>query len=422
MEGRHSDTAMTDVEFDHDTPQTLPESDFTQRLLNLATRVFREGRLDIVADDGRHWRLGGGSRPRAAIRVRDARVLRHILRNPSLHFGETYMDGLWEPEGSLMDVLQVGMSFVAQLDHLPAVKVAQRFKRRFIETNDAARAKRNIHHHYDLDAGLYREFLDADMQYSCAYWADGVTTLEAAQTAKREHIATKLDLQPGARVLDIGCGWGGMALHLARHHGARVLGVTLSEEQHKVACERAKAEGLEDRVEFRIQDYRAVDDSFDAIVSVGMFEHVGRPQYATFFERVQTMLKPGGTALLHTIGRNSPPGGSNPWIQKYIFPGGYIPAASEVLARIEPTGLIVTDLEVLRVHYAKTLAEWNRRFQARRARFAERLGERFCRMWEFYLQASEAAFYWDNLEVFQIQMTRELQRLPLTRDYLYRTD
>jgi cyclopropane-fatty-acyl-phospholipid synthase len=287
------------------------------------------------------------------------------------------------------------------------------------ELNNPLKSRRNVHAHYDLDYDLYSRFLDRDLHYSCAYFSNPDMGLEAAQQAKCAHIATKLDLQPGARVLDIGCGWGSMALYLAEHHEARVTAITLSPEQLGVARQRAVERKLERLVEFRLEDYRDTRGEFDAIVSIGMFEHVGRPQYHRFFEQVGSLLTPQGTALLHSIGRSTPAGSTNPWIRKYIFPGGYIPAASEIMAAMEPSGLILTDLEVWRLHYARTLAEWNRRFQAERERFAAQLGERFCRMWEFYLQVSEANFRWGDLVVFHAQMERSLERLPLTRDYLY---
>lgn len=244
-------------------------------------------------------------------------------------------------------------------------------------------------------------------------------TLEDAQQEKCAHIARKLNLRGGARVLDIGCGWGGMAMYLAERYDASVVGITLSEEQAKVARARAAERGLQSQVEIRLEDYRKTTGQFDAIVSVGMFEHVGRPQYNAFFRRVRDLLTKNGTALIHSIGRSTPPGGTNPWIQKYIFPGGYIPAASEMTCGIERNHLILTDFEVLRVHYARTLNSWGQRFAASRDDIAARLGERFCRMWEFYLQASEMSFYWGDLVVFQAQMTRSLERLPFTRSYLY---
>ncbi|NGY04378.1 class I SAM-dependent methyltransferase [Solimonas terrae] len=330
------------------------------------------------------------------------------------------MDQGWEPaDGDLLRVLEVGLKFEDNLEHRMKGRRVRALLAQMMELNNPLASQHNVEHHYNLDADLYRRFLDEGMFYSCAYFAQPELTLEAAQQAKCALIARKLDLKPGARVLDIGCGWGGLAIHLAQHHGVHVTGITLSSEQLAIAQESIDTLGLADRIAFRLEDYRNTEGAFDAVVSVGMFEHVGRPQYPTFFRRVHELLKPDGTALIHSIGRLSPPGTGNAWIRKYIFPGGYIPAASETLAVIEKSGLLLNDLEVWRLHYAQTLAHWTRRFQAERQHFADTLGERFCRMWEFYLHASEASFRWGGLSVFHLQLTRQLERLPLTRDYLY---
>jgi cyclopropane-fatty-acyl-phospholipid synthase len=286
--------------------------------------------------------------------------------------------------------------------------------------NPAGRSRANVAHHYDLSGALYDLFLDADRQYSCAYFARPGMTLEQAQEAKKAHIAAKLLLEPGMRVLDIGCGWGGMALTLARRHGARVLGVTLSQEQHRVATERARAAELSGQVEFRLADYRSVEGTFDRILSVGMFEHVGVPHYRTYFRTLCDRLAPDGVALVHTIGRAAPPGATNPWIAKYIFPGGYCPALSEVAAAVEKEGLWQTDIEVWRLHYAETLRHWHDRFMANIDTARALYDERFCRMWRFYLVASELTFRLNRQCVFQIQLARRQDAVPLTRDYLHR--
>jgi cyclopropane-fatty-acyl-phospholipid synthase len=291
--------------------------------------------------------------------------------------------------------------------------------RTYHQLNPAHRSRRNVAHHYDLSGELYELFLDADRQYSCAYFARPDMTLEEAQTAKKRHIARKLMLCPGDTVLDIGCGWGGMALTLAEMADVQVLGVTLSQEQLAVARSRAEKAGVSERVRFELMDYRHVEGSFDRIVSVGMFEHVGAPHYREFFETVERLLKKDGVALLHTIGRNDPPGITSPFIRKYIFPGGYIPALSEVAQRIERTGLFMTDVEILRLHYAETLKHWRHRFLENWERAKEIYDERFCRMWEFYLAGSEMSFRYDTMVNFQIQLTRRNDVLPLTRDYLY---
>ena len=391
-----------------------------QRILDIIGRYFDDACLELVAPNGRTWTLGRGE-PHGRVFLRDERVIWKILRNPRLSFGETYMNAEWEPEnGDLRHILEVCVRM------LSAAEIADRlnrFTRRLqgllLEVNSLRDSKRNVHHHYEIDEQLYQSFLDPDLFYSCAYFKRPDLDLSAAQRAKCEHIARKLDLRPNARVLDIGCGWGGLAMYLAEEHGAHVTGITLAKEQADIAQRRIQERGLSDRVEIRVEDYRNMRGSFDGIVSVGMFEHVGRPQYPVFFRQVREMLAPDGVALLHSIGRLAPPGSTNAWIQKYIFPGGYSPAASEVLAAIEFTGLILNDFEVLRVHYAKTLAFWHQRFQAARPWLAERMGERFCRMWEFYLLASEQSFLWGQLAVFQLQMTRKLARLAITRDYLY---
>jgi len=390
-----------------------------QSILARIGSKFNQGSLEFRAADGRSWTLGH-SEPKALIRLHHPSALPGIVLNPKLRFPESYMEGAWEPaDGDLLKVLESAVRMAASVRTGWLGKLLGQGLALLGEINNPLQARSNIHVHYDLDHDLYSRFLDRDLHYSCAYFSNPDMGLEAAQQAKCAHIAAKLDLQPGARVLDIGCGWGSMALYLAEHFDARVTGITLSPEQLAVARRRAAQRGLEQQVEFRLEDYRDTHGEFDAVVSIGMFEHVGRPQYHDFFRQVGRLLTPRGTALLHTIGRSTPGGSGNPWIRKYIFPGGYIPAASEIMAALEPSGLILTDLEVWRLHYARTLAEWNRRFQADRARFAERMGERFCRMWEFYLQVSEANFRWGDLVVFHAQMERSLERLPLTRDYLY---
>lgn len=391
-----------------------------QALLDLLGRGLQNAQLEFVAPEGKRWRLGHGE-PKASVLLQDGDALRWMLRNPGLRFGEAYVDGRWEPaDDDLLHVVGTGLRITNQWESRALSRRLKGLQSRLHEFNDARSAQRNIHHHYDLQPDFYASFLDEDLHYSCAYFAKDSFTLEQAQQAKCEIIARKLRLQPGARVLDIGCGFGSMALYLAEHHGAQVTGITLAEEQLRVARRRATERGLEGQVEFRLEDYRKTLGSFDAIVSVGMFEHVGRPNYATYFRRIHELLRPGGHALVHTIGRTTPPGGTNRWIQKYIFPGGAIPAASEMIAMIEPTGLVLTDFEVWRQHYAKTLAVWHSRFQREQRRWSEHFGEAFCRMWRFYLQASEASFRWGDLVVFHAQLAKPPIDLPLTRDYLWR--
>ena len=335
------------------------------------------------------------------------------------------MDGTVTPDGcGIYDVLDV---MCANLDtdyeRLPIMRFRtflRELKRRVDQYNPAGRAQKNVAHHYDLNGRLYSLFLDRDRQYSCAYFRRGDETLEEAQLAKKRHIATKLCLdRPDLRILDIGCGWGGLALTLARDYGAQVTGITLSREQLTEARDRAIGEGLEDRVSFELLDYRAVNQKFDRIVSVGMFEHVGIGHYQTFCDMVARSLNPDGVALLHAIGRSDGPSCTNAWIDKYIFPGGYSPALSEVLPAVERSGLVATDIEILRLHYAETLRHWRWRFTANRDTIASIYDERFCRMFEFYLSGSELAFRTGGHMVFQIQLGARQDAVPLTRDYLH---
>ena len=389
-------------------------------------RFFVQGRLDIVWPDGGTTRFeGAAAGPQAAARLVGPRILRQIMLHPALAIGEGYMDGGIVPDGcSIYDVLDVLLAnIVATADAPPAMlrlrALGQRLTRRIAQRNQRDRARRNVAHHYDIDGRIYDLFLDRDRQYSCAYFRRGDETLEQAQAAKKALVAAKLLLdRPGLEVLDIGSGWGGLALTLARDHGARVTGVTLSSEQLGIARGRAAAEGLAHLVRFELADYRTLDRAFDRVVSVGMFEHVGVGHYDQFFDVVRRCLRPDGVALLHAIGRSDGPSVTNPWIAKYIFPGGYSPGLSEVLAPIERQGLIATDIEVLRLHYARTLRLWRERFVAARDKVLATHDERFFRMFEFYLAGSELAFRRKDHMVFQIQLARRLDAVPFTRDYL----
>jgi cyclopropane-fatty-acyl-phospholipid synthase len=362
------------------------------------------------------------------VALRDRATVRRLLFNPSLAVGEAYMNGTLEPEGcsvhELLDLLITNLALNQAGLPIARLRNALRtLKRRIDQYNPAHRARQNVAHHYDLNGRLYSLFLDRDRQYSCAYFPHGDETLEEAQAAKKRHIAAKLCLdRPDLSVLDIGCGWGGMALTLARDFGARVTGITLSQEQLAEARKRAITEGLEDRVRFELQDYRAMNQRFDRIVSVGMFEHVGVGHFREFFDTVARCLEPDGVALVHAIGRSDGPGATNPWIDKYIFPGGYCPALSEVLPPLEKSHLYTTDIEVLRLHYAETLRHWRRRFAANRDTIAALYDERFCRMFEFYLSGSELAFRREGQMVFQIQLGRQQAAVPLTRDYIQATE
>ena len=385
-------------------------------------RLVRRGRLEVATADGIAETFGDGVGPPLGVKLLDGAAERRLMLNPELALGELYMDGrLVLTKGDLYDLLELGAHNIAGLADGPWGKALARARLAFRglhQRNNRRRAKRNIASHYDLDQRLYNLFLDSDRQYSCAYFEYPGQSLDDAQTAKKRHIAAKLLPKDGGTALDIGCGFGGLGLYLAGVAGARVTGVTLSEEQFAVATERARQTGLADRVEFRLQDYRDVPEKFDRIVSVGMFEHVGVNRYDEFFTKVRGLLKDDGVMLLHSIGRNSVPGVTNAWIRKYIFPGGYIPSLSEVLPAIERAGLYVTDVEILRLHYAETLRVWRERFMAHRDEAAKLYDERFCRMWEFYLAGSETSFRVDGHMVMQLQLAKRQEPVPLTRDYI----
>jgi cyclopropane-fatty-acyl-phospholipid synthase len=388
-------------------------------------RLVTVGALDLIGPDGRrHHIRGDGTAPKAAARITDQATVRRIVINPRLAIGEAYMDGtLTLEEGTLYDFVEVLARNMGAIENTPLVQVAfllQRFTRLIEQYNPVSRAQRNVAHHYDLSDALYDLFLDRDRQYSCAYFTSPRDTLEQAQAAKKQHILAKLLVEPHHKVLDIGSGWGGLGLHIAEHTGADVTGVTLSTEQHAVSNRRAREAGLEDRLRFKMQDYRQVTTRYDRIVSVGMFEHVGAAHYVQFFRKVKDMLADDGVMLLHSIGRMEPPGGTNPWLRKYIFPGGYSPALSEVVAAVEKVGLWITDIEILRLHYAETLRHWRTRFLANRERVKALAGydDRFCRMWEFYLTACELGFRYLNQMVFQMQIAQRPDATPLTRDYM----
>jgi cyclopropane-fatty-acyl-phospholipid synthase len=389
----------------------------------LLRSVVQAGTLVLLRQGKPPQTFGNGAAPRVTIRLADRAAEWRLATNPDLALGELYMEGrLTIEEGDiagLLDLLirNLGAGSDSALRRMTGC--FRRITRALSQFNPASRAKAHVAHHYDLSARLYDLFLGADKQYSCAYFRNPEASIEEAQYAKKRHIIAKLHIdRPDLSVLDIGCGWGGMGLQLARDTGAKVTGITLSEEQLVVAKDRAERSGLGDRCDFRLEDYRAVQGRFDRIVSVGMFEHVGVPYYDAYFRTVNRLLDERGVMLLHTIGRTGPPGATNPWIAKYIFPGGYVPALSEVTPVIERNGLIVTDVEVLRLHYAETLKLWRARFEANRAEIAALYDEKFCRMWEFYLAGSEATFRHDGEVVFQIQICKRLDALPITRDYM----
>jgi cyclopropane-fatty-acyl-phospholipid synthase len=385
------------------------------------SRFIRRGSFTVTTAGGRTYAFGDRRGPPVAVRFTTAQAQRAVLLDPELKLGEAYMDGtLVVEQGSIADVIAtlVWQDRFTGPDWVLPPRLARYLLRRFQQFNPRSRARRNVAHHYDLDGRLYSLFLDGDQQYSCAYFESWDQSLDDAQLAKKRHLAAKLLLKPNATVLDIGCGWGGLALYLAETAGAQVTGITLSQEQHRLARRRAVERGRERDTTFRLVDYRDVEGHFDRIVSVGMFEHVGVGFYDAFFRKCAQLLADDGIMLLHFIGRSGKPSVTNPWIAKYIFPGGYIPALSEVLPAIERAQLVVTDTEVLQLHYAKTLNAWRERFLAHRDEVMRLYDQRFVRMWEFYLAASEMAFREGDMVVFQIQMAKQKGITPATRNYI----
>lgn len=396
-------------------------------LTSMISRLVRRGNLKLTYPDGETLTFGDGTGKPVHIRVNSKRAQWGLALDPAFFLGHHYGTGDIDlVEGDMYDLLEVVFTgnpdFKYYNDGWNRFLERARYLLRWLrENNGVRRARDNVQHHYDLTGELYDLFLDEDKQYSCAYFETPDQSLDDAQLAKKRHIAAKMSMdRPGLSVLDIGSGWGGMALYLARNLGAKVTGVTLSDEQYAVSRERAKDQGLEGEVRFLLEDYRNAPDTYDRIVSVGMFEHVGRPNYLTYFRKAASLLKRDGVMLLHTIGRTDQPTSNNPFIEKYIFPGGYIPALSEAMKAVEKSGLAVTDIEILRLHYAETLRHWRQRFMARRDEAKALYDERFCRIWEFYLAASESAFRWQNLVVFQLQLAHDQQAIPLTRDYIER--
>jgi cyclopropane-fatty-acyl-phospholipid synthase len=389
---------------------------------SLFEKYIRIGQLTVTSVNGEQRQFGHGE-PRAALEFVSPGCLARILRNPQLNLGETYIEGGWRPttDSDLHSVLQVlRLNFEAPLASAKLSWPLRSAVAMLRSWNSVATSRRNVAHHYDLDEALFRACLDKDLHYSCAYYTNQNQALETAQRHKCEHIARKLCLQPGQRVLDIGCGWGSLALYLAEHYQVSVTGLTLSVEQLRVAKQRVFELGLQDRVNFQLQDYREHRGKYARVVSVGMFEHVGKAAYKDFFDAVDRALDDDGIALIHTIANQHPAGTVNPWIRRHVFPGGHIPSMGQVVPAVEAAGLVVADLECLRTHYALTLAEWHRRFSEQRSKFVEKSGEEFCRMWEFYLQICRTAFEVGGLAVHHWQLQRPNANIPITRDYLYR--
>ncbi len=391
-------------------------------LSNMLKSFVRVGTLKVVDAKGQVHVFAGAPGPEVTMVLSDPSLYRKLFFNPELHAGEAYMDGrLRFEDSSLRDFLTLFSMNRLSLGSYPLQKALKRVSRglkRFQQLNPVGKAQQNIAHHYDLGNDFYRLFLDEGMQYSCAYFLDDEESLEQAQQNKLRLLAAKLDLKPGLHILDIGSGWGDLALYLGSMADVDVTGVTLSKEQHALANEKARAMGLSDRVRFELLDYRKVEDRFDRIVSVGMFEHVGVHHYDEFFVKVNALLEDDGLMVLHSIGHMSPPGTASPWLRKYIFPGAYSPALSEVFTSVEQASLWVTDVEVLRLHYAKTLNHWWRRFEANRDKVAAMYDERFCRMWEFYLVSAEMMFLTGSQMVFHMQLAHQRDAAPIVRDYI----
>lgn len=392
-------------------------------LSNMLQSFVQVGTLKVIDAEGKVHIFGGKKPgPEATMRLTDPTLYRSLFFNPELAAGEAYMDGRMRFENSsLRDFLTLFSVNRLALGSYPLQKVLKRVSialKRFQQANPIGKAQQNVAHHYDIGNDFYKLFLDRGMQYSCAYFTSDDDTLEEAQQNKLRLIAAKLNLKPGLKILDIGSGWGDLALYLGRMADVDVTGVTLSKEQCALANEKAKQQGLADRVRFKLLDYRNVTEKFDRLVSVGMFEHVGVAHYGEFFDHVNKLMTDDGVMLLHSIGHMSPPGTASPWLRKYIFPGAYSPALSEVFTAVEQNSLWVTDLEFLRLHYAKTLSHWERRFQANRAKVAEMYDERFCRMWEFYLISAEMMFRTGSQLVFHMQLAKKRDAAPIVRDYI----
>ena len=395
------------------------------RLLQFLLRTFlRRGTFKLTTSHGTTFTFGDGTGKPVAVRFTTRAAEWGILLDPDLKLGDAYMNGTFVVEqGTIADVLVVVLGQGTEVPHWARLQTWLRYiARRISQFNPRQRARRNVAHHYDLDGRLYSLFLDADRQYSCGYFETPDMSLDDAQVAKKRHLAAKLLIDQDQRILDIGCGWGGLGLYLAEVANADVTGITLSQEQHGVANARAAEKGLSRRARFNLQDYRDVPGPFDRIVSVGMFEHVGVGYYDTFFRKCAQLLADDGVMVLHSIGRSEGPGITNPWINKYIFPGGYIPSVSEAMAAVQRSGLLVCDIEILRLHYAETLKAWREHFLAHREEAERIYDQRFVRMWEFYLAASEMSFREQNMFVFQLQLTKRQGVVPMTRDYVVREE
>jgi cyclopropane-fatty-acyl-phospholipid synthase len=393
-------------------------------LRRVLVKFIRRGTMVFTTASGEHFTCGDGTGEPVFARFLTTEAERRVLLNPELALGEIYMEGNFVVEnGTIADALAILMDQPDALPRLAKPRWWMRYLvRRLRQFNPRGRSRSNVAHHYDLDGRLYSLFLDADRQYSCGYFETPDVSLDDAQLAKKRHLAAKLLIRRGDRVLDIGSGWGGLGLYLAEIAGADVTGITLSNEQLQASNARAAERNLADTARFLLQDYRDVSGPFDRIVSVGMFEHVGVDHYDTYFRRCAELLTDDGLMVLHSIGRSTGPDATSPWIAKYIFPGGYIPALSEIFPAIERAGLLVCDIEILRLHYAETLKAWRERFMARHEEAVQLYDERFARMWEFYLASSEMAFRKQGMMNIQVQLAKRQDVVPMTRDYIPREE
>ncbi|PHQ68011.1 MAG: SAM-dependent methyltransferase [Sneathiella sp.] len=391
-------------------------------LSQMLKRLIKTGTLTVIDYNGREYVFSGAPGRTSTMRFHDKKTARKLAFYPKLRLGELFMEGeMTVEEGDIYDLLTLFVTNFDWRSHHPFSAfsdLVQKIVWYLTKYNPRSRSLNNVAHHYDLSDELYELFLDSNRQYSCAYFERPNDSLEQAQLQKMSHITAKLALEPGQKVLDIGCGWGGLAQFIAENTNSHVSGITLSTNQLTYARERARQAGLDGNVDYSLTDYRDVSETYDRIVSVGMFEHVGAPHYKAFFDKIRTTLAEDGIALIHTIGAANTPSPINPWIQKYIFPGSYIPSLSQVAAAIEKAGLYIDDIEILRVHYAETLRIWRENFNANREKATEIYDERFCRMWEFYLTSVEAAFRVGSLVVFQIQISKQMDGAPITRDYI----
>ena len=393
-------------------------------LVNFLNGLVKEDGFELVDANSKSYLIGKPKKENPIrFKILDKKLHWKLLLNPDLYLGEAYTNGSIVIEnGTLTEFLDIALKNVGRQSINSITNVLEKFRRvyRYITNfNLVGKSKENVAHHYDISNKFYDLFLDEKRQYSCAYFKNEDDTLEVAQNNKIDHIIKKLNLKPNQKVLDIGCGWGTLALDMAKKTQCEVVGITLSKNQLEYAQQKAKEMNLENQVEFRLADYRQLNEKFDRVVSVGMFEHVGRKFYNKYFNKVFDFLNEDGVALIHTIGSVNPPRGPQPWITKYIFPGGYTPSLSEVSLPIEKSGLIISDIEVLRMHYAHTLKNWKERFMSKKGEVLEMFDEKFFRMWEFYLVSCEMAFKWSDQVVFQFQLTKKFKATPITRDYIY---